>query len=106
LRAIRQAGYVPDQGIAHIAPAVARTVPPYVLQADRLEGRRIQTRDVCYAPWPFGHGKLFCGSSVRHLNLIDLANAFEQATKARRMPPGVRPLVAGCGPGAPAATAG
>jgi hypothetical protein len=33
--------------------------------------------------------------------LLRLAYAFEQATKARRMPPGVPPLEPGCGTAAP-----
>jgi hypothetical protein len=36
--------------------------------------------------------------SFRHCSCARLAYAFEQATKARRMPPGVPPLAAGCAP--------
>jgi amidase len=50
--------------------------------------------------YPFG--ATFTGRAWSEPVLLRLAYAFEQATKARRMPPGVPPLAAGCG-GAPAA---
>jgi amidase len=45
--------------------------------------------------YPFG--ATFAGRAWSEPVLLRLAYAFEQATKARRMPPGVPPLAAGCG---------
>jgi amidase len=44
--------------------------------------------------YPFG--ATFAGLAWSEPTLLRLAYAFEQATKARRMPPGVPPLAAGC----------
>ncbi|HWN52903.1 MAG TPA: amidase, partial [Xanthobacteraceae bacterium] len=46
--------------------------------------------------YPFG--ATFTGRAWSEPVLLRLAYAFEQATKARRMPPGVPPLEQGCGP--------
>jgi amidase len=46
--------------------------------------------------YPFG--ATFTGRAWSEPVLLRLAYAFEQATKARRMPPGVPPLEPGCGP--------
>ena len=46
--------------------------------------------------YPFG--ATFTGRAWSEPVLLRLAYAFEQATKARRMPPGVPPLGPGCGP--------
>jgi len=46
--------------------------------------------------YPFG--ATFTGRAWSEPMLLRLAYAFEQATKARRMPPGVLPLGPGCGP--------
>ena len=43
------------------------------------------------------YGATFTGRAWSEPMLLRLAYAFEQATQARRMPPGVPPLVAGCG---------
>jgi amidase len=45
-------------------------------------------------------GATFTGRAWSEPVLLRLAYAFEQATKARRMPPGVPPLAEGCGTGA------
>ena len=42
-------------------------------------------------------GATFAGRAWSEPVLLRIAYAFEQATKARRMPPGVPPLAAGCG---------
>jgi amidase len=42
-------------------------------------------------------GATFTGRAWSEPVLLRLAYAFEQATKARRMPPGVPPLAPGCG---------
>lgn len=52
--------------------------------------------------YPFG--ATFAGRAWSEPTLLRLAYAFEQATRARRMPPGVPPLAAGCRPD-PAPTA-
>jgi amidase len=44
-------------------------------------------------------GATFTGRAWSEPTLLRLAYAFEQATKARRMPPGVPPLAEGCGGG-------
>ncbi len=49
--------------------------------------------------YPFG--ATFTGRAWSEPVLLRLAYAFEQATKARRMPPGVPPLEPGCGAAAP-----
>jgi amidase len=46
--------------------------------------------------YPFG--ATFTGRAFSEPTLLRIAYAFEQATKARRMPPGVPPLQPGCGP--------
>jgi amidase len=53
--------------------------------------------------YPFG--ATFAGRAWSEPVLLRLAYAFEQATKARRMPPGVPALTAGCGSGGSAETA-
>ena len=45
----------------------------------------------------YPYGATFTGRAWSEPVLLRLAYAFEQATKARRMPPGVPPLAAGCG---------
>jgi amidase len=45
----------------------------------------------------FPFGATFTGRAWSEPTLLRLAYAFEQATKARRMPPGVPPLGGGCG---------
>ncbi len=49
----------------------------------------------------FPFGATFTGRAWSEPVLLRLAYAFEQATKARRMPPGVPPLEPGCGAAAP-----
>src|SRR5260221_2431144 len=44
----------------------------------------------------YPYGATFTGRAWSEPTLLRLAYAFEQATKARRMPPGVPPLDAGC----------
>jgi amidase len=46
----------------------------------------------------YPYGATFTGRAWSEPVLLRLAYAFEQATKARRMPPGVPPLAAGCAP--------
>jgi amidase len=50
-----------------------------------------------------GHpfGATFTGRAWSEPVLLRLAYAFEQATKARRLPPDVPPLAPGCAPAAP-----
>jgi amidase len=63
------------------------TVPPETVTA---------TNDKETPEYPFG--ATFTGRAWSEPVLLRLAYAFEQATKARRMPPGVPPLAAGCAP--------
>jgi amidase len=63
------------------------TVPPGTVTA---------TNDNETPEYPFG--ATFTGRAWSEPVLLRLAYAFEQATKARRMPPGVPPLAAGCAP--------
>ena len=46
--------------------------------------------------YPFG--ATFTGRAFSEPTLLRIAYAFEQASKARRKPPGVPPLQPGCGP--------
>ena len=46
----------------------------------------------------YPYGVTFTGRAWSEPVLLRLAYAFEQATKARRMPPGVPPLASGCAP--------
>jgi len=48
----------------------------------------------------YPYGATFTGRAWSEPTLLRLAYAFEQATRARRMPPGLSPLQAGCRPGA------
>src|SRR5262249_36337247 len=47
---------------------------------------------------PYPYGVTFTGRAWSEPVLLRLAYAFEQATKSRRMPPGVPPLAAACAP--------
>ncbi len=53
----------------------------------------------------YPYGATFTGRAWSEPVLLRLAYAFEQATKARRMPPGVPALAAGCESGGSATTA-
>ncbi len=57
--------------------------------------------DAILFPSRYGFGATFTGRAWSEPVLLRLAYAFEQATKARRMPPGVPPLEPGCGAAAP-----
>jgi amidase len=46
----------------------------------------------------YPYGATFTGRAWSEPVLLRIAYAFEQATKARRMPPGMPSLVAGCAP--------
>ena len=46
----------------------------------------------------YPYGATFTGRAWSEPVLLRLAYAFEQATKARRMPPGMPPLATGCAP--------
>ena len=72
-------------------------------QENPLEGREFLPPDFrqllvhgAKPPPDYPFGVTFTGRAWSEPVLLRLAYAFEQATKARRMPPGVPPLEPGC----------
>jgi len=87
-------------GTAGAAIAAKAGYPSVQVPAGMIAGVLVGTAEKETPDYPFG--ATFAGRAWSEPVLLRLAYAFEQATRARRVPPDVPPLAAGCGPAAPA----